>query len=349
MIVLGIETSCDDTSAAVVADGTRVISSVVSSQTGAHSPHGGVVPEIASRRHVEALPAIIARAVRAAGIDWGDLDAVTVTRGPGLASSLMAGLVAARGLSHRLDIPLWTLNHLEAHIYSVFLDRADISPAELCPILFLTVSGGHSNLVLMEGLHRYRLLGATIDDAAGEALDKAAQLLGLGYPGGPAIERAAHGGDPAFVDFPRAGGSIKNSSFSGDLDPDYCFSFSGVKTSLLYYVKKHPDLAHDPARLADVSASYQAAVVDALAGRVGHALESFRPAAVGCAGGVMRNEVLRAKMAELAARAERPLLIAPPEYCTDNAAMVAGLGGALAAAGCEMCSDWSVEPRLPLR
>lgn len=348
MIVLGLETSCDDTSAAVVSGGTRVLASVVSSQTDAHRPHGGVVPEIASRSHVEALPGIIDQTLRAAGVDWGEIAALAVTRGPGLASSLMAGLVAARGISCRLDCPLWTLNHLEAHIYSVFLDRAEADLEDSCPALFLTVSGGHSNLILMKGLQRYRLLGATIDDAAGEALDKAAKLMGLGYPGGPAIELAASGGDPGHVDFPRAGGSIKSSSFSGALDPEYCFSFSGVKTSLLYYLRKHPDVLRDPARRADVAASYQMAVVDALARRVKRALQAFEVRSLACGGGVMRNKLLRARMEELADRAGLPLLLSRPEYCTDNAAMVAGLGAALAERGLPIPSDWSVEPRLAL-
>ena len=318
MNVLGIETSCDETSAAVVREG-NVLSNIVFSQSDRHGPYGGVVPELATRCHVEALPDVLERAVRTAGLTWADVDLVAATRGPGLASSLLIGLTAARALAFRLSRPLAAVHHLEAHIHSIFLG-ADLPPADArFPVLVLLVSGGHTALVRVEGVGRYRLMGQTLDDAAGEALDKGAQLLGLGYPGGPAIERAAEGGDDRWIRFPR--GRARRAG--GELD----FSFSGLKTALRYWLRDHPDALAD-GNVHHVAASYEEAVVDALVRRVDRALERESFSALGCAGGVARNRRLRARLARYAAAYRIPLLLAPPDYCTDNAVMVAALAGA---------------------
>ncbi len=329
MRILGIETSCDETSAAVVADGARVLSNVVFSQIAEHRPYGGVVPEIASRRHVEELPGIVSKALDDAGIGWDRMDAVAATYGPGLASSLLVGLTAAKALAQRLGKPLVGVNHVEAHICSLFLAEAGADapePGTVCPLVVLMVSGGHTCLVRMDGVGRYRLLGQTLDDAAGEALDKGANLLKLGYPGGPAIEKAAAGGDPAYVRFPRG---LEQGGVTGreeGLEPDLCFSFSGLKTSLLYYLRKHA-VSADDGTLRDVAASYQEAVFDALVGRVERAIEREGVRAIGCVGGVARNRRLRGKLDQLAASHGVRLLLARPEFCTDNAAMVAAVAG----------------------
>ncbi len=327
MNVLGIETSCDETSAAIVSDGSRVLSNVVFTQIAKHRPYGGVVPEIASRCHVEELPGIAAQAVGDAKIGWDGIDAVAVTYGPGLASSLMIGLTAGKALSYRLGKPLIGVNHIEAHLYSLFLGANAPRPEDVCPMVVLMVSGGHTCLVRIERIGSYRILGQTLDDAAGEALDKGAKLMGLGYPGGPAIEAAASGGDPAFADFPRGQGRAMSGLRCGDLDPDLCFSFSGLKTSLLYYLKNRPDVLAD-GHLNDVAASYQEAVFDALLARVERAMDRRQIAALGCVGGVARNRRLRDKLHRLSSEYGARLHLAAPEFCTDNAAMIAALAGA---------------------
>jgi N6-L-threonylcarbamoyladenine synthase len=321
--VLGIETSCDDTAAAVVRDGRDILSSVVFSQTALHRPYGGVVPEIASRSHVEALPATIENAVHQSGVDWNGIDAVAVTYGPGLATSLLVGLSTAKGLAMRLAKPLIAVNHLEAHLYSAFLGATAPELDAACPFLALVVSGGHTCLLRVEGLGRYKLLGQTIDDAAGEAFDKGANLLGLGYPGGPAIDKAARGGDPCFEKFPR-GVQRRDKSRIGGLDPDLCFSFSGLKTALLYYLRKNPVSSGGP-DFASVAASYQEAIVDSLVSRCARAAGNGE--SLVAAGGVALNSRLRAKLSELAGTKNLRLLLAEPKFCADNAAMVAGLAG----------------------
>ena len=324
MRILGIETSCDETAAAVVQDGREVLSNIVFTQVALHAPYGGVVPEIASRNHVEALPRVLEEAVRRAGVGWDGVDAVAVTYGPGLASSLLVGLSAAKALSLRLSRPLWAVDHIEAHIYSIFLGGNAPRAEEVCPFIALVVSGGHTGLVRVEAVGRYALLGQTMDDAAGEAFDKGANLLGLGYPGGPAIDKAARGGKTDFVRFPRGRQRSDNVRLGG-LNADLCFSFSGLKTALLYYLKEYP-LSPARAEVESLAASYQEAIVDALVERCAPAVEGMSCLAV--VGGVSLNSRLRAKLKEFAESRGIRFVAAEPKYCADNAAMVAGLAGA---------------------
>ena len=346
MLVLGIESSCDETAAAVVRAGREVLSSVVNSQIASHRPYGGVVPEIASREHVGNFPVVAAEAVARAGVAWEALDAIAVTHGPGLVSSLLIGLSGARALGQALGKPVWGVNHLEAHVAGMFLDPAAPAPDDACPALVLMVSGGHSCLVEMLGVGRYRLLGQTLDDAAGECLDKGANLLGLGYPGGPVIERAAQGGDPAYVKFPRGLEHAKNRRTDNGLEIETCFSFSGLKTALLYHLKNHPE---DRARhLADLAASYQEAVMDSLALRAERALANTGARTLACVGGVAKNASLRGKLEALARRRRARLLLTPLAYCTDNAAMVAAAAGLRAGAGLANPPAVEADPSLPL-
>ncbi len=348
MLVLGIETSCDETSAAVVEDGCRVRSNVVLSQVKDHAPYGGVVPEIASRRHVEALPLIVRQALAEAEADENDLDAVAVTRGPGLASSLLVGVTTAQALAFRLNKPVIGVNHLQAHIYSIFLgaDALDERVRQVCPLVVLLVSGGHTQLIRMDDLQSFQLLGQTLDDAAGEALDKGATVLGLGYPGGPAIEKAAVGGDPRRIDFPRGMRGQSEERVEG-LRRDYCFSFSGLKTALLYYARNHPEACRG-AGLGDTAASYQEAVFDALLDRLERAVISEGVSTFACVGGVARNRRLRSMLEELSRRRGCRLLVAPFEYCTDNAAMIAGWASACAGRGVPPVPVQDIDPTLSL-
>ena len=344
MLVLGIETSCDETAAAVVRDGREVLSNAIYSQIARHRPYGGVVPEIACRCHVEALPGVIADAMIEAEVGWEDIDRIAVTHGPGLASSLLVGVAAAKGLAMRMGRPLIPVNHLAGHVHSMFLGEDGPNPADHCPMILLLVSGGHSCLVHIPAPGQEHLLGQTVDDAAGEALDKGAKLLGLGYPGGPEIEQAARGGNPAAMSFPR--GRIKpGSRQTGSFDPDFCFSFSGLKTALRYHLERHPEDTSAEG-LPDVAASYQQAVVDALTNRLDTALQMFKPRAFGCVGGVAKNLVLRNRLDELARQYDVPLFLAPLAFCTDNAAMIAGRAGAEPAL--PAATDFEIEPNLPL-
>lgn len=324
MNVLGIETSCDETSAAVVSNGRQVLSNVIFSQAELHGPYGGVVPEIASRSHLETLPGVIDKAVSQSGLKWSDLDAVAVTYGPGLASSLLVGISGAKGLALRLNKPLCAINHLEAHIYSVFLGSDAPRVEDVCPFIALLVSGGHTCLVRVEGIGKYELLGRTVDDAAGEAFDKGANLLGLGYPGGPVIDKMSRGGKVDYVRFPR-GRQRKGKNHLGGLNADLCFSFSGLKTALLYYLRDHGPVDTGP-ELGSIAASYQEAIVDALVERCEKAVQD--EAYVSLVGGVSLNSRLRQKLLEFGASNGIKVLLADPGYCADNAAMVAGLAGA---------------------
>ena len=324
MKILGIETSCDETAAAVVENGRKVLSNAIYSQIAKHRPYGGVVPEIASRNHVAKLPGIIEEALETAGETYGSIDALAVTYGPGLASSLLIGFSAAKTLAQRLGKPLVGVNHHEGHLHSVFMREDAPSESEVFPLLGLMVSGGDSSLVLMHGAGQYELLGSTIDDAAGEALDKAAAVLNLGYPGGPIIQKTAEAGDPNAIRFPRGLEGSDRGKWIYKYDRELCFSFSGLKTSLLTHVK---NLDHTPEgdELRDICASYQEAVCDALVTRVERALDRFPVKSFSCAGGVSLNKVLREKLEVLSARKGVPLLLSPPSLCTDNAAMIAGV------------------------
>ena len=346
MNILGIESSCDETACAVVKDGREVLSNVVYTQIPLHQPYGGVVPEVASRAHIEKIHGVVAEAMKA-GVS---IDAVAVTYGPGLASSLLVGLNAAKGLAMSLGVPLIGINHIEAHLHTPFLfDAGETYPQAVeqsIPALGLAVSGGHTTWVDMPSYGEYRIIGQTLDDAAGEAFDKAAKLLGLGYPGGPVIDRWAKGYWNGMTDFsdaaalkalkypdgikvrdpmprfpkgqPRAG----TAALAG-LDAELCVSFSGLKTALLYYVKKNPP--KDDCEKAALVAAYQEAIVGTLADRTRLALRRRDYKALIVGGGVSLNGRLRAKLAEVAADADVPLLLAKPKYCGDNAAMIAGL------------------------
>lgn len=305
-LILGIETSCDETAAAVVMGGNDVISSVVSSQIELHATFGGVVPEIASRAHLELLNPVIARAIVEAGVEERRIDAVAATVGPGLIGALLVGVSAAKSLALAWDVPFIGVNHLEAHLYAALLD----DPTMQLPVVVLLVSGGHTMLVEMRELGRYRLLGQTIDDAAGEAFDKVARFLGLGYPGGPAVERVATEGDPTAIDFPRA---MRNEGLD--------LSFSGLKTAVVNHVRKHPGVA-----TADVAASFQAAVVDVLVLKTRRAAEEVGAASIALGGGVAANSVLREAILDACEHDGRHAYLPSRAMCTDNAAMIAAAG-----------------------
>jgi N6-L-threonylcarbamoyladenine synthase len=305
-VVLGIETSCDETAAALVMGPDDVLSSVVSSQVDLHAQFGGVVPEIASRAHLELLNPVIARAIVEAGVDDRRIDAVAATVGPGLIGALLVGVSAAKALALTWDVPFVGVNHLEAHLYAALLE----DPTLELPLVVLLVSGGHTMLVEMVGHGRYRQLGATVDDAAGEAFDKVARFLGLGYPGGPAIDHVALDGDPAAIAFPRA-------MLHDGLD----FSFSGLKTAVVNHVRKHPEVI-----TADVAASFQAAVVDVLIAKARAAARQVGARGIALAGGVAANTLLRERCLDACEADGLQCFLPSREMCTDNAAMIASAG-----------------------
>ena len=346
MIILGIETSCDETAAAVVDDGA-VRANVIYSQIAKHAPYGGVVPEIACRDHVRKLPGIIEEALAEAGIGFDDLDGLAVTYGPGLASSLLIGFSAARALNQRLKLPLMGINHHEGHIVSVFLGDEPPVLDGAFPMLTLLVSGGDTRLVYMKEPGHYEVVGQTIDDAAGEALDKGSMLLDLGYPGGPAIQKFAEGGNPNAVRFPR-GLDNPGKDWPYALDRKLCFSFSGLKTSLLYHLQKNPDVMEEESKKRDVAASYQEAVADALATRMERALKKYNCTSFACAGGVSLNKPLREKLTALSKTIGVPLKLSSPRLCTDNAAMIAGAAAIQLRAGLPFISPEDVNPNLGL-
>ena len=307
-LVLGIETSCDETAAALVMGGNDVFSCVVSSQIEIHADLGGVVPEIASRAHLEALNPVIARAIVEAGVDDRRIDAVACTYGPGLIGALLIGVSAAKALALAWEKPFVAVNHLEAHLYSAFLE----DPTLEFPLVVLLVSGGHTMLIEMQDHGRYRMLGQTIDDAAGEAFDKVARFLELGYPGGPAIDAAALNGDPDYVRFPRAMSD----------DPDNLdFSFSGLKTAVVNYVRKHPDVSS-----ADIAASFQTAVVDVLVTKARRAAQRAGAKGIVLGGGVAANSLLREELLGACAKDGIRGFLPSRLMCTDNAAMIAATG-----------------------
>jgi N6-L-threonylcarbamoyladenine synthase len=308
-VILGVETSCDDTCAAVVTRDGQVLSNVVASQGLLHERYGGVVPEIASRRHLELVDAVIADALERAGASLDDVESVAVTRGPGLIGALLVGLSSAKALAAARGLPLAPVDHLAGHVLASTLGERPIEPPYLC----LVASGGHTFLGRVERPPGYEVLGQTLDDAAGEAFDKGARLLGLGYPGGPALDRLARSGDGAAFDFPR-------SQPGSGLD----FSFSGLKTALLYKIR---DIGKDESRRrsADLAASYQSAVVDALVARVRQAVERERLDRLAIGGGVAANTELRARVEALAGELGLEVWIPSRELCTDNAAMIAAV------------------------
>jgi N6-L-threonylcarbamoyladenine synthase len=326
--ILGIETSCDETAAAVVRDGREILSNVVASQVDIHQAFGGVVPEVASRQHVLAIVPTIELALAQAGVGWDDLAGVAPTFGPGLVGALLVGLNAAKGIAFARGLPLVGVNHLEGHIYANWLTGSRVEFPALC----LIVSGSHSDLILMTDHLTYQILGQTRDDAAGEAFDKVARLLGLGYPGGPAIQKLAQHGDPSKLKLPRA--------WLGD---SYDFSFSGLKTAVLRVAEGIDDGSH--VTRADVAASFQEAVADVLVSKTKRAAEAFGVRQVLLAGGVAANALLRAEMDRLVAL---PVIYPPLVLCTDNAAMIAAAGYYRLVRGRRSGLDLDVRPNLSL-
>jgi len=301
--ILGIETSCDETAAALVCGGRTVLSSVVSSQVDLHARFGGVVPEIASRAHLDLIIPIVAESVVSSGLSDSDIAAVGATYGPGLVGSLLVGVSAGKALALAWGVPFVAVNHLEAHLYASLLEDPDLE----FPLVVLLVSGGHTMIVRMDGPGVYEILGQTLDDAAGEAFDKVARFLGLGYPGGPAIDRLAMSGDPAAINFPRA-----------MLDDGYDFSFSGLKTSVINWVRKHPEV-----EAVDVAASFQQAVVDVLVAKARRAAHDTGARGLAIGGGVAANSQLRESFLDVCVRDDIRGFLPSREMCTDNAAMVA--------------------------
>ncbi len=300
-LVLAIETSCDETAAAVVADGKHVLSSVVSSQVDIHARYGGVVPEVASRAHVDLITPVIAQTLIEAGIQYQDLDLVAATRGPGLVGSLLVGVSAAKSLALVWGKPFIGVNHLEGHLYSSFLEEPDLE----LPMVILLVSGGHTMLISMDEHLSYRVLGQTLDDAAGEAYDKVARYLGLGYPGGPIIDKLAGSGKPE-IKFPRP-----------MLGEGCDFSFSGLKTAVINFVRKHPDVSDE-----NIAASFQEAVVEVLVTKTIRAAKEQNAVGVCIGGGVAANSRLREAISDACQKEKLKAFIPSRSYCTDNAAMI---------------------------
>ncbi|HOU13866.1 MAG TPA: tRNA (adenosine(37)-N6)-threonylcarbamoyltransferase complex transferase subunit TsaD [Anaerolineae bacterium] len=336
MRILGIETSCDETAAAVVEDGCAILSNVIASQVDLHAQYGGVFPELASRAHVEAIAPVVEQALRDAHVGWEDLNAIAVTYGPGLPGSLLVGLNFAKGAALGKGLPLVPVNHLEAHLYAHWLHTGANSASDgdlRFPVLALIVSGGHTELILMHDHGRYTYLGGTLDDAAGEAFDKVARLLELGYPGGPAIEQAARQGNPRAFDFPRAW-----------LPGTYDFSFSGLKTAVLRSLQRFNG-PRPPRFFADMAAAFQASVVEVLAEKTVQAAKAHGAQAVLLSGGVSANASLRTATR---ARVDVPVHTLPLILCTDNAAMVAAAGTYRYQAGVRAGWDLDIEPGLRL-
>jgi N6-L-threonylcarbamoyladenine synthase len=340
MNLLAIETSCDETSAAVVSDGA-ILSNVISSQTAIHAEYGGVVPELATRAHLRNLIPVTKQALREAGVTMAELDAVAATRGPGLPNALLAGLKAAEALAFSLRKPILGLHHHEAHLYSPWIlpdpPRSDFSQFE--PSVSLIVSGGHTLLVLVEDMLRHRVLGSTLDDAAGECFDKTGKLMGLAYPAGPEMDRLAASGNPKAFKFPRP---MIN-------EPNDDFSFAGLKTSVRYFLEKNPALPDDPQGLRDLCASVQAAIVDVLVAKTLRAARRMGSRCVTASGGVACNSALRRQLASACQAAGLRCRLSDRKFSTDNAAMIGILAERKWMAGLGQISvDAEIEPGWPL-
>ena len=337
--ILGIETSCDETAAGVVEGGRKLLSNVISSQADLHSPHGGVVPEVASRQHVRDLVPVLEQAVSDSSLVLEDIDAIAVTYGPGLAGSLITGVNSAKAIAYSLGIPLIGVNHLEGHIYASWLAKANLEEDPGFPLACLVASGGHTDLLLMEGHGKYKLVGRTRDDAAGEAFDKAARILGLGFPGGPEIQRVSDGatGDEQL---PRAW-------MKDTLD----FSFSGIKTALLHMAQDRgiypsPEDRADQERLVrELASAFQESVVDVISAKIVEMAAKYKVKGLVLGGGVTANARIRE---EIVKRSPLPVIIPPPILCTDNGAMIAACGYFQYQRGEETSMDIDVNPGLPL-
>ena len=308
ILILGIESSCDETAAAVVRNGREILSNVIFSQIETHTLYGGVVPEIASRQHIEKINQVVDEALRQSGIGDEELSAIGVTYGPGLVGPLLVGVSFAKGYAFAKGLPIVGVNHIERHICSNFIEYKDLEPPFLC----LVVSGGHTHLVTVKDHGEYEILGVTMDDAAGESFDKVARAIGLGYPGGPKIDNEAKNGNPAAIEFPRA----------KIADNEYAFSFSGLKSAVLNYLNSSA-MSGREVNKADLAASFQAAVVDVLCGNAMRAAERTGIRRFALAGGVASNLALRKAMEEECKKREIGFFVPPPVLCTDNGAMIA--------------------------
>ena len=333
VLVLGVETSCDETAAALVEDGVRVRSNVIGSQVEQHRPYGGVVPEIAARAHMELLVPVLDRTLVEGGATYDDIEGIAVTVGPGLVGALLVGVAAAKSLALSLDVPFVGVNHLEGHVYATQLEYGLLEP----PIVALVVSGGHTSLVLLDADGGFTTLGATVDDAAGEAFDKIARFLGLDYPGGPEIDRLAREGDPDAIAFPRALLGQKG----------YDFSLSGLKTAVVRELRRR-QATGEPISVPDVAASFQEAIVEVQVAKTLAAAADRDVGQVCVVGGVAANTRLRTRMAEACDRAQLRLLAPSPGLCTDNGAMIAAAGWNQLASGARSPLDIAVDPNLAL-
>ena len=337
--ILGIETSCDETAAGVVEDGRKLLSNVISSQAELHSPHGGVVPEVASRQHVRDLVPVLEQAASYSGFGLEDIDAIAVTYGPGLAGSLITGVNSAKAIAYSLGIPLIGVNHLEGHIYASWLAKANLEEDPGFPLACLVASGGHTDLLLMEGHGKYKLVGRTRDDAAGEAFDKAARILGLGFPGGPEIQRVSEGA--------RGDEQLPRAWMKDTLD----FSFSGIKTALLHMAQDRgiypsPEDGIDRERLVrELASAFQESVVDVISAKLVEMAAKYKVKGLVLGGGVTANARLRE---EIVKRSPLPVIIPPPILCTDNGAMIAACGYFQYQRGEETGMGIDVSPGLPL-
>ena len=331
--ILGIESSCDETAAAVVKNGRRVLSNIISSQIDIHTLYGGVVPEIASRKHIERINQVVDEALKEAGMKPEELDAVGVTFGPGLVGPLLIGVSFAKAFSYAANVPLVGVNHIEGHISANFIENPELEPPFLC----LVVSGGHTHLVRVNDYGKYEILGMTQDDAAGEAFDKVARAIGLGYPGGPKIDKVSKEGDPDAIHFPRAHVG----------DSEYDFSFSGLKSAVLNYLNSM-EMKHEEIVQADVAASFQKAVVDVLVQNSMKALERYGDKTFAIAGGVASNSALRAAMEKACAERNIRFCHPSPILCTDNAAMIGAAAYYDFMAGSRAGLDLNAVPNLRL-